>query len=91
MLKEAEQVNPPNFKSLFWGGNNTWYTHEAQALDTRIATLLRPIINEYAGYGYSLREIYYVISMAANDETLMKLIDVHQDNCRISSDGRADD
>lgn len=41
------------------------YTEEAMHLDSLVNQALRPIIYEYIGYGYSIREIIHIIAMAA--------------------------
>lgn len=41
------------------------WTEDAQELDAKLASILRPLFKEYTSQGYSAREVTYIISSVA--------------------------
>lgn len=48
-------------KRLFYD-NNLYYTEIAKALDARATKIIRPLMEEFAGKGYDIRDICYIIN-----------------------------
>lgn len=65
-----------NMKSLF--NENFRYTDEANAVAVSASIACRHIMDEWAGYGYSPREIAYIMKWAISDLELEKLIEMRK-------------
>lgn len=61
-------------KSLF--DENFRYTEEANAIGFSTSIACRRIMDEWAGYGYSPREIAHIMKWAISDLELDRLIDI---------------
>ena len=72
--------NTPEMKSLFWGGNNCFYTDEATLIEDKIYRLLLSHVKEYVDKGYSPRELFYLVESAAKGAELDFLIELHDKN-----------
>ena len=61
-------------ESLF--DENFRYTTQAQSIIANTSTACQRIMDEWAGYGHSPREIAYIMRWAISDLELDKLIDI---------------